>query len=300
MIYIGMDAAQKSRCIAEYREANAIRRTYILSPAIHAFDHGVPDARDVEWDEIIMYRTFYPLLQEIGADSLVVVNECLRTPNRNDLTYNCIRHYLSQTGHQLVFNRLPAISEPSDFMTLFDFDTKSLWKREPFDADFVHEHASMSVIHREPTFAKVDVATDDQTKAVYVKEKAKLFAGIEGKDPHTIPRNLHLVGGKARMAAADPASPHVGRNNRLGHPAMAVYKEDAYPAAAYVVAEFPHSFLDFADFLALSGQEAVTGLVTDLPVDGWYYRRYVDWSERLARLNETLTPPAARAVAVAA
>jgi hypothetical protein len=300
MICIGMDAAQKSACIADYCEKHAVKRTYVLSPAKFAFDCSIPGARDVEWDEIIMYRTFYPLLQEIGSDSLVVVNECLRTTNRNDLTYNCIRHFLAQAGHQIVFNWLPAISDAADFMTLFDFDTKSRWKREKFDADFVHENAAVSVIHREPTFSKVDVITDARTKKAYAAEKAKLFAGIEGKDPHTIPRNLHLVGGKARMAAADPAGDYIGRNNRLGHASMAVYKADAYPVAPYIVAEFPHSFLDFADFLALSGQRSVSALVSDLPVDGWYFQRYQEWAERLAGLNACLTPAAALPAAVAA
>ena len=66
-------------------------------------DLGDVPIRQIEYNEVIMYRTFYPLLEEIGPDHLLVVNEFMRTRNRNDLTYNCLRHYLNQCGHTMVF-----------------------------------------------------------------------------------------------------------------------------------------------------------------------------------------------------
>ena len=72
-------------------------------------------------DEIIQYKFYYRLLQEIGKDTLLVVNECLRMQNRYDLTYNCLRLFLQQTPHALVFQYLPIIDTIADFMVLFDF-----------------------------------------------------------------------------------------------------------------------------------------------------------------------------------
>ena len=65
----------------------------------------MPDHDDefIEWADIIEYRYYYRLLQEIGSKTLVVVNECLRTQARHDLTYNCMRLFLNQTDHRLIF-----------------------------------------------------------------------------------------------------------------------------------------------------------------------------------------------------
>lgn len=282
MILLGLDNAAKAARVRAYVAEHGVRKAFVLSPPKHAFDCGVPGARAVEWDEIIMYRTFYPLLQEIDAGSLVVVNECLRTQNRHDLTYNCIRHLLAQAGHVLVLQWLPLIEDMQDFMVLFDFATRSRWKRERFDADLVRENAAVEVVRRQPAFRRVAVEVDAKTRRAYEAEKAKLFAGIGSKDPHTIPRNLYLLSGKAKLARVEPGRAYVGRNNRFKLDGLETFKEAAYPRAPYAVFELPHNFIDFADFAALSGQAEADVLVADLPVDAFYLNRYADWAGRIA------------------
>lgn len=282
MIHIGLTVAQKSARVAAYCAEHGVKRVYVLSPAKYAFDCGFPQAEAVEWDEIIMYRTFYRLLQEIDASSLVVVNECLRSQNRHDLTYNCIRHFLAQAGHKLVFNWLPCIDEMQDFMVLFDFDTGSKWKREPFDVDLVEEHATVAVAAWAPSFDRIDVPVDAKTRESYAAEKAKLFAGLGVKDPHTIPRNLYLMSGKSKLPHVGAGRAWVGRNDRFKLPGMRTYKEAAYRDGPYAVFELPHNFIDFADVMTLCGQSGFGVLVADLPVDGWYFRRFSDWSARIA------------------
>ena len=284
MIHLGLTNAEKAAVIRAYCSEHGVRKVYVLSPENFAFDCGLAHggAEAIEWAEIIKYRTFYRLLQEIDAGSLVVVNECLRTQNRYDLTYNCIRHFLAQAGHQIVFQWLPLIDDIADFMVLFDFDTRSRWKRERFDADLVRENAAVSFTARTPVFSRIPVAVDGKTRDAYAAEKAKLFANLGVKDPHTIPRNLYLVSGKPKLASLDGARPYVGRNNRFKLCTMQTYGEAAYSAAPYTVFELPHNFINFADFLALSGQREVPVLTADLPVDGWYFQRYGQWAERIA------------------
>lgn len=286
MIYLGLNNSEKDARIAAYRAKHGIEKVVILSPAKFRFTCSVVNHEQIEWSEIIQYKFFYRLVQEINPNTLVVVNECLRTQNRYDLTYNCIRHFLSQTRHHIVFQYLPMIDSIEDFMILFDFDTRSQWKREKFSTERLTE-TQIQFAPVCPSFNAVSVDTSNQLKAAYEQEKEKLIAGIGLKDPHTIPRNLYLLGGKAKLAAVGDGW-LIGRNNRLKLERLQTYKEDAYERAPYTVLELSHNFIDFADFMALSRQSSFDVLMTELKVDHWYLQRYQEWGERLRNAYASL------------
>lgn len=282
MIFLGMTPEQKTEQIKKFCAGKDIKKIIVCSPSKFDFviDASSP-VQFVDWPEIIMYRTFYPLLQEIDSRTLVVVNECLRTQDRYDLTYNCIRHYLNQAGHILVFQWLPLIDEMQDFMALFDFATSSRWKRERFDVDLL-ENVAVNAIDRTPRFDFRWAPVDPRAQYTYTVEREKMFANIGPKDPHTIPRNLYLIGGKSKLALVPQDGWSVGRNNRLKISSMATFKEVGYQNAPYTVFEFPHNFIDFVDFAALSGQTEFCVLGADLKIDRWYASRYQQWTERIA------------------
>lgn len=279
MICLGKTIEQKCQILQDYVRVNGISKGFILSPRKFNFSCNL-EAEWIEYTDIIEYKYFYRLLQEIDRNTLVVVNECLRTQNRYDLTYNCMRHFLNQAGHQVVFQWLPFIDDIEDFMILFDWDTRSQWKRERFDIDLL-EHCSLDVSDRSVTFDVRELVADARTKADYEKEKTKLFQTLGTKDPHTIPRNLYLIGGKTKLSAINPEYRYLGRNDRFGLTGIVKYKEDAYPQN-YVVFEFPHNFGDFADVCSLSGQRYFEVLATDLKTDRWYIERYRHWAQRIA------------------
>jgi hypothetical protein len=289
MIALGYDLASKQALIRASVEAHGITQVFCLSPT--KFPLTCPDVpmETIDYTQIIEYRYFYRLLQEIGPQTLLVINECLRTQNRYDLTYNCIRHFLNQTSHQLIFQYLPQIDTIEDFMILFDFDTRSRWKRERFRAALLAE-ASIRVQPVPLQFTDVKVSVSDAIQARYAREKAKLFAGLGLKDPHTLPRNLYLLGGTAKKAAVEPDRWYLGRNTRLKLPNLQTYREPAYPHT-YTVLEFCHNFLDFVDVLSLSRQTRWEVLVADLKVDHWYWGRYRDWAERLDASYTALQRP---------
>jgi len=280
MIYLGLNNHEKNLRINSFCTAHAIEKVFILSPKKFYFNFDFAATEVIEYADIIEYRYFYRLLQEINNSTLVVIKEFMRTQNRYDLTYNCIRHFLNQTRHQLIFQWLPLIDDMNDFMILFDFDTRSRWKREKFDIDLL-ENCRLEVKPHNITLNPVFTPTDDKLKAAYQKEKTKLIEGIGIKDPHTIPRNLYLMSGKAKMQSVEMGSYYLGRNNRFKVDTLQTYKEDHYPNN-YTVFEFPHNFIDFTDFLALSGQTELDVLTTDLKVDQWYFERYQQWARRLA------------------
>src|SRR5690606_4156168 len=195
------------------------------------------------------------------------------------LTYNCIRNFLNQTTHQLVFQRLPIIDTIEDFMVLFDFDTRSRWKRAPFSPDLLSE-VQLHVAPLPINFWRLDVPTDDRTKEAYQREKQKLIDGIGLKDPHTIPRNLHLFAGKAKLKHVDTGLAYVGRNNRFRLSNLKTYDE-AYGGEGWTIFEFCHRFIDFSDFLAQTDSREINALVSDLKVDEWYFERFRAWGRRL-------------------
>lgn len=283
---MGLDDSAKCEQVARRCSSNSIRKVFVLSPDRFR-PTTMPDVEleHIEWADIIKYKYFYRLLQEIDGSSLVVVNECLRTQDRHDLTYNCIRHFLNQAGHVLVFQYLPIIDNIDDFMILFDFDTKSRWKREKLRPGLLNESDIRTVPVR-LSLHMVDVPTDDKTKEAYQKEKRRLIDGIGLKDPHTIPRNLHLLSGKSKIPYVTN-EPHVGRNNRLGIGNLRTYREVSEQESRRVF-EFCHNFIDFSDFLTVTRQDNITALVSDLKVDQWYFQRYQEWLGRLRDAYATL------------
>jgi len=275
MIYLGTSRSDKLAIVREYVASNEVEHVVVIGPKKFDFPH---EWESIDWPLIIKYKVFYRLLQEIGPKSLVVVNECLRTQQRSDLTLNCIRHYLSQTQHQLVFNWLPIIDQFADFMTLVDFDTQSRFKGTGW-SDAVKQSIRSVVVDRKPAFVEDLVPVGASTRKKYASERQKLFDGIGAKDPHTIPRNLHLIAG-ADKAKHVGECPLIGRNNRFKFGDMASYKDESITGPRTVF-EAAHNFIDMVDFLTLTEQTEVPFLTTELKVDQWYFSRYREWSERI-------------------
>lgn len=295
VIYLGHTQAQEQQIVTDYIAAHGIQKTVVIAP--ERFPLHIPGADHVRFADVIMYVTFYRLLQEIDRQTLVVLHECLRTQNRYDLSYNCIRNYLNQTPHSLVFQTLPQIDEQEDFMILFDFATQSRWKRRHFDSGLILDNTQVHVRPYDLSFLRIDVPTSVAAKRRYAEEREKRFAELGARDPHTLPRNLYMLGGKDKLAyivaqanlqpslfdagGANAPTRYVARNRRLGHDSIVTY-DDAQPdAGSYAILEFPHRFIDFCDFVAYTGQTASAVLVSDLKVDHWYFDRYTAWKERI-------------------
>jgi len=297
MIYIGYDDPAKRIEIDSYRQAHDIRRVVVISA--DEFPLPVPGSDQVTYSNVIRYVTFYRLMQEVDQYTLLVINECLRTQNRYDLTYNCIRNFLNQTEHQLIFQQLPQIDTAEDFMILFDFETRSRWKRRKFDLDLILDNAQMRVKPLPLAFEAVEVPTTPATQKKYAKEREKRFATLGAKDPHTIPRNLYLIGGQDKLAyieagqlplfgEIDREQWYVARNKRLNRDWVITYDEATPEQAPYTIIELPHRFIEFSDFIRRSGQAGGRVLLADLKVDHWYFQRYQDWKERICETYASL------------
>jgi len=292
MIYIGYDNEQKRIQIEHYRSAHDVHKVVVISA--DDFPLPIKESDQVNYSDAIMYVTFYRLLQEIDDRTLIVINECLRTQNRYDLTYNCIRNFLNQTSHQLIFQQLPQIDTREDFMILFDFDTHSRWRRRPFDPFLIRKEAQIEVKPLPIEFIRTDVPTSEKTRARYEQERKKMFQELGSRDPHILPRNLYLLGGADKLAHINAndmplfsvsCGQYVARNRRLNSDKIVTYDEVRF-GQTYGIVELPHRFIDHADFIRRTGQASSNVLVADLKVDHWYFNRYQEWSERI---HETYT-----------
>lgn len=242
-------------------------------------EFGEIPIRQIEYKEVIMYRTFYPLLEEIDKDYLLVVNEFMRTKNRSDLTYNCLRHYLNQCGHQIIFEYFPFIEDVSDFMILLDFDTKSKHKGSSFSKDFLYEEDIRAINpHLELSVDTIELPVGAEEE--YEKEKNKLFNSIGNKSPDTIPRQLHIYCGKWKKPYIVPEKQYVARNARYHMKNVTTYPNVKH-GVTYELLDWQHRRLDMNDFFRRTGQSKITFISTGLSVDEVYVRFFNEWKERL-------------------
>jgi len=280
-IYIGFCEEEKLHVIKQYCLSNRITKVYLFYPEDYQLDLNIQsiEVEKVRYSDIIMYKTFYHLIETIDKNSLLVFNECMRTQNRNDLTYNCAHHYCNQTSHKIVFEYFPFIDQPDDFMILLNFINKSKYKGKSFDYQFLHDEQ----VYIKPVKLQLTVITvsiPDKEKQLYIEKKEYMFKNLGKANPDTIPRRLHIFAGNLKKSTLDPEQLYVARNSRFGLSNIVSYT-DAEPNQYYIVIDFPHRRIDFNDFLKKTGMQIVYFVSTGLKVDQYYINEFEAWNNRL-------------------
>jgi hypothetical protein len=279
MIYIGLSATDKARVIRD--RMPGYRKTYIFVADKYPGDLDLSgDFEIVTYSEVILYRFFYRLLGEIGRDSLIIVNEFIKTKKRSDLTYNCLAKYINQAGEILVFNFAPLISEEADFMILQDMETRGQSRLASFSREFWKGAVTSGYA---PALEKIALSTGKAERKGYAELKDKLFANLGEQAPHIIPRRLHLYTGtiKAKVYAGGI----ICRNKRMKR--AVTYDEIADKLGIdAAICDFPYVELDFWKYLYVTRPERVKALVADgLPVDDFYFDHYEKLIKILADFN---------------
>ena len=278
MVRIGLREKEKQTVIEKYLESHKIRKVFVLYFKKFKPDFKISvDHEYVEYSDIIMYKFFYRLLEEIDKDCLVVVDECMRTQNRSDLTYNCAHHYLNQTEHRIIFEYFPFIEDKDDFMILLNFLNKGKYKGKGFDWYYLESED----IRAKPQRIKFDVEKadlPDGAEKEYEERKKYLFDHIGNKNPDTLPRDLHVFVGKYKRPYILPDRKYIARNARYNLPNVATYQK---PEKADYVLDFHYRRLDFNDYLKSTGADKITFLSSGLPPDNYYEGEFRKWLERL-------------------
>ena len=181
-IYIGQQNKQK--IVNEYISQNSIDKVYIIGDDLEI---EFENKENIKFHDTIKYKYFYRLLQEINKNSLIVLNECLKKQNRYDLTYNCIRRYMLQTDHRLLFNYFPIIKTQEDFMILYDMIQNNPFLKEPYKYITTFRNVDVGEIVFEVN--KTDIELPHECEIEYEQEKENIIKSVK-KDPDIIPRRL--------------------------------------------------------------------------------------------------------------
>lgn len=280
MIRIGLNSEEKQQVIDDYLSQNRLKKVFVFSyekfPSQLVFP-GV-EAEYIGYADIIMYKFFYRLLEEIDDDCLLIFDECMRTQNRSDLTYNCAHHYCNQTSRKIVFEYFPFIEYYNDFMILLDLINKGKYKGKSFRDYFLIDD-DIRIKQHHFAVNTIDIPVSELDRKRYEKKKESLFASLGNRDPDTIPRNLHIFTGDLKKPFIEPNKSYVARNSRFNLPNVITYKD--VEQKDYIIIDFPHRRLDFNDFLKRTGMHDIIFLNSTLKVDLYYLNELRAWIERL-------------------
>ncbi len=250
---------------------------YFKRPAQYDFG-GLDKAEYIEWSDIIMYKFFYRLLEEIDKNTLIIIDELMRTQNRNDLTYNCTHHYLNQTPHRIIFEYFPIIEDKEDFMILLNFENKDKYKGKGFEYGYLYDEDIKMKPHK-IKLELINIEVTEKEIEKYEKRKLELFDNLGNKDPDTIPRNLQLLAGDFKKKAIEVGKLYVARNKRFK--LENVYTYDEITKNDYIVIDMHYRRISFNDFLKTTQIEKIEYLNTILSIDTHVVNEFMKWKARL-------------------
>lgn len=280
MIRIGLNSRDKQKVIDAYLQASEIKKIYVFYFKKFPVKYNVDtEIEYIEYSDIEMYKFFYRLLEEIDNTSLIIMDGCMRTANRSELTYNCAHHYLNQTQHKIIFEFFPIIADKNDFMILFDFENKGKYKGKSFDYVFLQAE-DIKIKPFRVKLEPINVEITDKNREQYEKKRDQLFDNLGEKDPDTIPRNLQLFVGDLKKKAIIPNEIYVARNKRFKLDNVRTYDE-IDKQGSYIVIDTHYRRLNFNDFLKVTQMNKIKYLSTILPIDNVIISEFSTWKARL-------------------
>ncbi len=282
MVIIGLKKLKKQQEIQRYVDEHNIRKTYIFYFKKFKYEYNLKntEVEYIEYSDIIMYKYFYRLLEEIDGNCLIVCDEIMRTQNRSDLTYNCMHHYINQVdGNVIVFEYLPIIDDKENMMILLDLNTPQKYKGKSFDYNLLQ----VEDVRIKPVRLKFNwnnISTTDKQKEKYNKKRDNLFDTLGNKDPDTIPRALQLLAGDYKKTCIENDKLYIARNKR--HKLDNVFSyNDEIKKGYYIIIDTHYRRLDFIDFLKKSEMTKLDYIATDLSIDNIVMNSLTTWKARL-------------------
>lgn len=282
MVIIGLKKLKKQQEIQSYVDEHNIRKTYIFYFKKFKYEYNLKntEVEYIEYSDIIMYKYFYRLLEEIDSNCLIVCDEIMRTQNRSDLTYNCMHHYINQVdGNVIVFEYLPIIDDKENMMILLDLNTPQKYKGKSFDYNFLQ----VEDVRIKPVRLKFNwnnISTTDKQKEKYNKKRDNLFDTLGNKDPDTIPRALQLLAGDYKKTSIEDDKLYIARNKRHKLDNVLSYN-DEIKKGHYIIIDTHYRRLDFIDFLKKSEMTKLDYIATDLSIDNVVMNSLTTWKARL-------------------
>lgn len=239
-------------------------------------EYNIENVEYIEYDDIIMYKYFYRLLEEIDNDTLIVVENCVRKDTA-DLTHNCLKHYLNQTQNRIILEDLP-----DRLMLMFDLNTPGKFKGMSYDEEMLQTEDISAVVHGVHMNIECTRVTTDKEKQKYEAEKNKLFDNLGSKDPDTVPRALQLFAGNFKKDLIEPNRIYIARNQRFKKDNVLSYQSPDIVQG--IVIDTNPSRLHMIDYLSNTNSlDSFQYIMTDLSIDKYIEK---DWQEYEERMND--------------
>ena len=178
MIYINLYKEEKLRVIKKHV---ANKKIVFISPKSDFIDLG-EDVYYINYSEVICYKYYNKLLQELSKNHLLILNECLRSKD-SSLYNNCLRLYANQSGKVLYFNTFPIIDTTRDFLTIVNVATGTKSKYLAID------NVSENIIYRQtiPKFNVENIQLSEEDLKKHETFKNKIIDEFDfTKKPSTI------------------------------------------------------------------------------------------------------------------
>lgn len=172
MIYLGI--INEVEEINNYVNENKIDKVYVLGSGLN-----VKNAINISRPDIVQYDNYNMLRSQVKEQDLIVINNILSSSKRTDLTYNCIRQYVVQTRHRMIFQKYPFNNTEKDLAVLYDFLQNNPFNTIPWeDIDIWPFIEKCELPELTMKIEKITLPEDKVRK--YEKEKEKIFSSLKG------------------------------------------------------------------------------------------------------------------------
>lgn len=270
MICLGCLENQKHDLITSYLNENDIDKIYLITN--NEFEFSYDNLEIVKYKDIIEYAYYYRLIEDTTRKTLFILNDIHKSINRNNLSYNCIRTFLNNTKHKIIFNFFPIIYERNDFCSLIDFETQTKFKYLKFDEinkKVLKTHCNKINI----TLTIEIIEVSNTVKQDYEKYKEKMFNELGDKDAHTLPRNMQLFTSKIKANTNKTVIGRTKRNN--------VVSFESNPTENLHIIDLPYNISNLLKYIQDSNSYNLNIITTNLKVDLWFLKRVEDFISEL-------------------
>jgi hypothetical protein len=271
MIRIGFDYEQKQKCIEAYLSMHKIEKVYIFYFQKFKPEFQVDcEIEYVEFTDLIEYNPFYRLVTEINKNSLVIVDEFMRTQNRHELTYNCVRN-CTTSCNTIIFEYFPIIDDIQNIQILIDFDTRNRYKGQSFKSYFLDE-IDIKSINRFPVLEIINIDITKEILKKYEDKKNYLFDNLGKKHPDTIITNLELYIGNFKKPYILENKNYVSRNDRFKKSNVSTFKNTTEKNLTMI--DYPIRQIELNDYIKASQSDKLTFISSQTKTDLYYITQY--------------------------
>lgn len=282
MIRIGFGLRQKENIINNYIAEHGIKQVFVLYAREQEQKLRISMPYEtVEYRDWEMYKVFYPMIEKVDGDTLIVVNDALRTTVYQDLKVNCATVWLNQTPHRIIFNEFPFIEDKEDFRILQKLDQA---KKQVDKFDYSHLQTQDIIV--KPIRVKMQVIehkTTEKEKEKYEAKKIKIAEKIEdsvSKDPDNLPRKLQIEAGNFKKKLINSDKFYLARNQRFKLDNVDSIKSfDA--KKNYIFIDLPTTRKELIDYMMSSKKYTIRYISTDLSIDTFLVTDFAKWKARL-------------------